>query len=167
MKTNTKTIISLIVVILTIVAIVLLTKGGLVNRENDLLPVEQATVSDLTSPVSTFTWRYEAGNMSLDGLPKTIVFLDVMYENKKILPIRIEEVEGSCNDVDPNKKEDTDMLDGTTKIQCYAAGFGELYKITNGADSYQVVRKHIEEGNPEVTPVNFEYEKITEVPLFQ
>ena len=78
MKTNTKTIISLIVVILTIVAIVLLTKGGLVNRENDLLPVEQATVSDLTSPVSTFTWRYEAGNMSLDGLPKTIVFLDVM-----------------------------------------------------------------------------------------
>lgn len=166
MKTNTKIMIGIVVVVAAVIIIVF-TKGNSAKKESieTVAEVTETTVMG-TSPLSTFAWRYEKGAEDLDGLPKTIIFLDTTYQNGKVVTIQVEEVQGSCNDVDP-LKEDTDMVEGTIKVLCYAAGFGEQYKIVKGAESYQIVRKYIEEGDPEVKPTVFQYEKIVEFPLFQ
>lgn len=166
MNTLTKTILSILAVVLAVVVIAVMIKIGVLNPKINEVPVTAQTPVGETSTVSEFAWRYEAGNISLDGLPKTIIYLDTTYQSGKVIPIKVEEVQGSCNAVDP-VNEDSDMVAGTEKIQCYAAGFGEVYKIINGTDSYQIVRKHIEEGDPEVKPVDFKYETVASVPFSQ
>ncbi len=118
----------------------------------------------LSGAASAFAWRYVPGEDDLDGLPKTVIFVDVTYANGKTVSKKVDEVQGSCNDVDPDAK-DYDMVAGTTKIQCYAAGFGEWYKIIKGADSYEVMRKEFAEGSPDFNPPEFPYETVVEIPL--
>lgn len=115
---------------------------------------------------TAFEWRYEEGGVDRDGLPKTRVFLDVRYENEKLVPVEVDEVQGSCNEVDASS-DDRDMVKGTSKIQCYAAGYGEWYKIIKADNLYQVVRKYFEEGSPEYDPPEQPYEVVAEVPFVQ
>lgn len=166
MKINTKIIVGVLLIVVVIVITMLAIVNGTKKEPVESIPEDAGIVVTGTSPVSTFAWRYEPGVEDSDGLPKTVVFLDTAYENGKVITIQVEEVQGSCNKIDP-AGDDKDMAKGTTKIQCYAAGFGEQYKIVKGIESYQVVRKHVEEGDPDVKPTVFQYEKIAELPLFQ
>lgn len=168
MKTSTKTILSIVAIIIAIIVIVIFVKTGILSPKTINVPVDQTetTVSGLSSPASTFSWRYESGAEDLDGLPKTIVYLDVIYDNGKVIAQKIDEIQGSCNDVDPST-DDADKVGNATKIQCYAAGLGEWYKVVKGDTTYEVHRKYFEEGSPDVEPVDFKYEKVAEIPLFQ
>jgi hypothetical protein len=157
MKTTTKTLIAIAVVALAIVIIILAIRAK---------PAQNHAPYQAASEAVSFAWKYGDGGEDLDGLPKTQVFLEVGYENGKIVSQKVDEVQGSCNAIDP-QKEDTDRVTGTTKIQCYAAGFGEYYKIVKGINTYEVRRKHIEEGVPEVPPTEFKYETVAEFPLMQ
>ncbi len=160
----TKTIfIILSVLIIIAVIVVAVLRPGKNNTHN---PAGEPVVTTGTAEATSFAWRFPNGGEDLDGLPKTQVSLDVTYANGIVVSKRIEEVQGSCNNVDP-QKEDADRVVGTTKIQCYAAGFGEYYKIIKGINSYEVRRKHIEEGVPEVAPTEFNYETVAEFPLMQ
>jgi hypothetical protein len=154
MKTTTQTILGIIALILIVVGIVLTA-----NKKHE-------PVAELTSPATGFTWRYEKGEEDLDGLPKTQIFLEVVYENGKATSTKIDEVQGSCNDIDP-KSEDEDRVDGSTKIQCYAAGLGEWYKVVKGAQSYEVMRKNFVEAEPDSVPPEYQYEVVAEAPLLQ
>ncbi len=157
MKTPVKITLGVLVFILAILAIILIT---IKNRPNTVKPIES------TSPATSFTWRYKKGANDLDGFPKTQIVLDVAYQNGKLISKDIDEVQGSCNHVDPSN-EDTDKVTGSTKIQCYAAGFGEWYKIVIGDQAYKVMRKNFVEAEPDSTPLHYEYEVVAEIPLVQ
>ena len=165
MKQSTKTIWSIIILAAAILAIVLMFRAGMFGARptNDMTGV---VPSEMTSPATSFAWRYEDGAEDLDGLPKTMVFLDVTYANGKVVSGKVDEVQGSCNAVDPSK-DDADITTGSTKIQCYAAGFGEWYKIVKVDTSYEIRRKYFEEASPEMMPTDFPYETVAAVPLFQ
>lgn len=161
---STKTIFIIIsVIIIAAIVLVAVLRPGKTTVQN---PADEPIVSTGTAEATNFAWRFADGGEDLDGLPKTQVSLDVRHANGIVVSKRIEEVQGSCNPVDP-QKEDVDRVAGTTKIQCYAAGFGEYYKIVKGVNSYEIRRKHIEEGVPEVPPTEFKYETVAEFPLMQ
>ncbi len=115
------------------------------------------------SELSAFTWRYQAGALNLDGIPGTKIFLDAVYDNGNVLSREIDEVDGSCNEILPSE-EDADIIDGSTKIQCYAAGLGQWFKITKGESSYLVLRKTFEEALPDYASPSYQYESIAEFP---
>lgn len=115
------------------------------------------------APLVSFTWRYQEGALNLDGIPGTKIFLDAMNANGKVLSKEIDEVDGSCNDILPSE-EDTDIVAGSSKIQCYAAGLGQWFKITKGENSYLVLRKTFEEALPDYTSPSYQYESVAEFP---
>lgn len=116
------------------------------------------------SPLSDFSWRFEAAPPTTPDIPETRIILNAMYENGRELSKSIATFPGSCNEVDPKRSEDQDMVSGSTKIQCYAAGLGYWFKITQ-ADSFTVVRKMFEESAPNYDPPVYEYEAVVEFPL--
>ena len=154
MKTSIKITLGILILILAAVAIIL------------LVTKKHHQVVSPVSPVKSFTWRYEKGGNDLDGMPKTQIILDVVYENGKFVSKKIDEVQGSCNVVNPSSK-DTDQVKNSTQIQCYAAGFGERYKIVTGDQVYNVVRKNFVEAEPDSVPPNYQYEVVAEIPLVQ
>lgn len=160
MKTSIKIILGIV-----IVALVILIAFVVKNNVSEA-PVNsnEVNLSEQSSPAVHFAWRYEDGDLDLDGLPKTKIFLDMTYENGKVVSVKIDEVQGSCNDIDAFS-DDKDITKGSTKIQCYAAGFGEWYKIVKGDDSYQVLRKFFVEAHPDSVPPEYSYELVAEVPL--
>jgi hypothetical protein len=117
-----------------------------------------------TAPLDGFTWRFETAPTSDDGMPRTQIFLDATYTNNKTLSKEIGTVSGSCNEVDLSTT-DKDMVSGSSKIQCYAAGLGYWFKITKENDSYVIVRKMFEEASPDYTPPAYQYERVTTLPL--
>lgn len=124
-------------------------------------PAEQNT--NITPP--TFTWRYEeATALNLDGLPKTNVFAIATYSNGKIETKLVDTPDGSCNDL-PDSTEP--HAPHSTVTECYAAGFGEYYKVVKGDTSYQVMKKEFEEGSPEYNPPEQQYKLIAEFPFIQ
>jgi len=116
------------------------------------------------APLETFTWRYQAGALNLDGIPGTKIFLDATYVNGKVLSKEIDEVGGSCNEITPSE-EDGDMVEGSDKIQCYGAGLGQWFKLTKGENSYLVLRKTFEEALPDYTSPSYQYESVAEFPI--
>ncbi len=160
MKPFTKIVIG--IVILALAVLVFIT----INKNRNLETEETGNNVTLTSPASAFTWRYEDGGEDSYGLSQTKIILDITYENGKVVATPIDTVQGTCNAIDP-KPQDADRVAGTTKIQCYAAGFGQWYKIVKGSDIYEVHRKYFEEGNPDEAPVDHPWETVVEVPLFQ
>jgi hypothetical protein len=117
----------------------------------------------LGTGVPYFAWRFEQANtLNLDGNPNTDIFLDLTYENGVIQNKLIDTVPGGCNELPDNQ---SDSMDNTKDIQCYSAGLGQRYKITQGVSSYQVQRKTFEEGLPDYTPPAYEYEVVAEFPL--
>lgn len=111
----------------------------------------------------SFVWRYEkADSLNLDGQPKTNIFLDVVYPNKVTQKKLIATVDGGCNDLSDSNE---DHVANSTVAQCYYAGLGYHFKITQGAKSYLVLRKTFEEALPSSNPPIYKYETVAEFPL--
>ncbi len=122
--------------------------------------ITSLVVTTAIEPV--FTWRYEADNsLNGDGLPQTNVYLDASYSGKKVSKL-IATVPGSCNNL-PDKEKDSVL--NSSVAQCYAAGYGDLFKVTKGDHSYLVMRKIFEEASPDDTPPVEEYKRVTEFPF--
>lgn len=149
-------IISLVVIVFAVV-IIFITMNK--NKTPDVVidPVVVTTPAVLLF----FTWRYEDAGEDKFGLIQTRVFVDATYQDGKKVSKNIGEVGGSCNTIDASK-EDTDMLAGTTKVQCYAAGLGYWFKIVQGDESYMVLRKMFEEAVPEEAPPQYPWETVAE-----
>jgi hypothetical protein len=128
---------------------------------------QRSTTSDpeiASAPLLRFAWRFETAPTSDDGMPRTQIFLDATYTNNKTLSKEIGIVSGSCNEVDPSAT-DTDMVQGSSKIQCYAAGLGYWFKIVQQDDAYVVFQKMFEEASLDYTPPSYSYERVTTLPL--
>jgi len=153
-----KNIPGIILLIVGIAALVV----GVVNRvpPGEQVPVPAADAEG--SSVSRFAWRFENETASGSEV-RTRVFLDVMYEDNTAISVRVDDVGGSCNEV-ATAAEDTDMVSGSTKIQCYAAGLGQWFKVVAGTNTYEVKRKTFEEALPNHTPPSYEYETVAIFP---
>lgn len=125
---------------------------------------EASPIGQTPLPQPVFTWQYSESDLNADGLPRTRISLEATYADGESIVKEIDIVDGSCNAVDP-QEDDTDLLAGTTKIQCYAAGLGEWYKIVQGDGSYAVRRKIFEETSPDQEPPQHTYENIAEFPV--
>lgn len=141
---------------LVLVALVLAIAIYVVITQHKSTVIEQA-------PLVSFTWRYQEGALNLDGIPGTKISLDATYANGKVLSKEIDEVDGSCNEITPSE-EDMDIVEGSSKIQCYAAGLGQWFKITKSENSYLVLRKTFEEALPDSTSSSYQYESVAEFP---
>lgn len=111
--------------------------------------------------VSIFNWKFEdSDSLNLDGLPNTDVFVEVVYEGGEVQTVLVDTQHGGCNELDST---DEDSVPNSKNAQCYAAGLGFTYKITEGEDSYLVKRKQFEEALPDYNPPTTEYEVINEI----
>lgn len=122
-----------------------------------------------TAPQSeavAFAWSYEKANSNdLDGFPNTNVVLAVTYSDGSVIRRVVDTTPGGCNELSDERAADS--VAGLETTQCYSAGGGHLYKVTKGSDAYQVQRKAFEEGQPDYTPPEYQYEVIAEFPLAQ
>jgi hypothetical protein len=111
----------------------------------------------------TFVWKYENdATQNPDGFPQTVVSVVATYPNGASETKKIDTVDGSCNDL---PDAEADSVPGTTAVQCYYAGFGYRFKITQGPASYLVQRKEFEEASPDYNPPVAEYEVVAEFAL--
>lgn len=130
--------------------------------------IRDSSQNNKTTPVAmtqtppVFTWKYEYDEtVNLDGLPQTNVCLEAVYEGK-VMSKFIATVPGGCNDL-PEKENDS--APNSSVAQCYAAGYGDRFKVTKGKQSYLVMRKVFEEGSPDYTPPVQEYSVVAELPF--
>lgn len=149
------TIISLIILALVIVGVVLV---AILNKNKN--PEPEVPLAPLVST----QWRFEDFISKDLEIPSTRIFVDAEYQNGKSLSTSVGEAAGSCNVIDPSA-DDTDMISGSTKIQCYAAGLGHWFKITQGQDVYNIERKTFEEALPDYEPSVYVYETVATFPL--
>lgn len=142
-------IIALAVLIVAIVAIVVV--GGGDNSETQIPPSELE---------QTFTWHFEESETSnLDGFPQTDIYLTATYDDEKIEK-NIDTVDGGCSESGEDIYESD--IPGVGSIQCYYAGLGQEYRITENNNVYFVERKLFEEALPDTTPPSYEWEVIAE-----
>lgn len=136
--------------------------GGLVVYQSSSVP--QGTETQHEAVV--FVWSYEKANSNdLDGFPNTNVVLAVTYSDGSVIRRVVDTTPGGCNELSDERAADS--VAGLETTQCYSAGGGHLYKVTKGSDAYQVQRKAFEEGQPDYTPPEYQYEVIAEFPLAQ
>jgi hypothetical protein len=110
-----------------------------------------------------FSWKYEADDsLNGDGLPQTNVYLEVSYSSLEKTSRLIATVPGSCNDL-PDREKDSAL--NSSVAQCYAAGYGDLFKVIKGERSFMVMRKVFEEASPEYDPPVQPYKVVLEIPL--
>lgn len=122
------------------------------------LPQNTAVVGE-----PTFTWMYEPDTtLNPDGFPRTVVSVVATYPSGASETKKIDTVDGSCNDL---PDAEVGSVSGTTTVQCYYAGFGYRFKITQGPVSYLVQRKEFEEASPDYNPPVAEYEVVAEFAL--
>lgn len=135
------------------------------SKESQRVPVvvtpEPHTGDIKEAPV--FTWKYEPDDsLNGDGLPQTNVYLETSYSSLKKTSKLVATVPGSCNDL-PDREKDSAI--NSSVAQCYAAGYGDLFKITKGERSYLVMRRVFEEGSPEYNSPVQPYKVVLEIPL--
>lgn len=125
---------------------------------NEYFMDNSSQVEDTIPPV--FVWRYATSTeRNPDGIPKTIVYLEVTYPNETPTRKLIDTTDGSCNDLPDSE---ADVAPYSTLIQCYYAGLGFKFKVVKIGSTYKVMRKQFEEGAPNQTPSNYPYETIIE-----
>jgi hypothetical protein len=148
------------------IIVCLLIVGGIAWIVTSNASQQSSAPNTQTDPASLlrFAWRFEAAPTSDDGMPRTQIFLDATYTNDKTISKEVGIVSGSCNEIDPSST-DTDMIPGSSKIQCYAAGLGYWFKIAQQDNMYVVLRKMFEEASPDHTPPSYTYERVTTLPL--
>ena len=126
------------------------------STDVQLIPPPQGNLADTAT---TFSWRFaEAKSINPDGIPRTEIFLTLTRstENKERL---IDTVDGGCSDL--GREGRGDDISNTGDVQCYGAGLGQRYRITQQADqTYIVERKLFEEALPDVSPQDYEWEVI-------
>lgn len=150
--------------------IVLLVIAGIYFLFTTYISPSPSTTEDIssqedqvTSKPPVFTWRFEeADTLNPDGNPNTNVYLTATYPAGEVESKLVDTTAGSCNEV-PDMAEDIAL--NSTVIQCYSAGLGYYFKITEGEDSYQIERKTFEEALPDYEPPEYFYEIIAEFPL--
>lgn len=97
-----------------------------------------------------FAWSFEQDDsLNADGLPQTNVYLTAKYADRRSVSKLVATAPGSCNELPDFKGV---KLASTKAIQCYAAGYGDIFKIVKGDSSYLIQRKEFEEGSPEYNP---------------
>lgn len=132
------------------------------DKSSKKLPIVTENISD--SEAVFFSWKYEkATSLNLDGIPETNIFLEVGYENGTVNSKLVDTTPMGCNDL-PDSKEV--VVSGSNVAQCYGAGLGYWFKVTQGPNSYLVERKQFEEALPDQEPVTYQYEVIAEFPLY-
>jgi len=146
----------LILIILGLVFFIF--KTYLYNTNNkEVRPLAQNTNN---TEVMFFEWKYEkATSLNLDGNPETNIFLEVGYSDGTMQGRLIDTVPMGCNDL-PDSKEI--VAPNSYVAQCYGAGLGYWYKVTQGENSYLVERKKFEEAIPDYEPPVYQYEIISE-----
>lgn len=156
---------SVVVVVLGLLGLAAFVYKNAVPTQN-LLETKPQPVGQEDSTINTpptFAWRFtEDDSKNLDGMPQTKVFLDATYPGGRVESKLIDTTPGGCNEL-PEAAEDS--IAGSAAVQCYAAGLGYRYKITEGEASYLVWRKTFEEALPDHTPPLYEYEVVAEFPL--
>lgn len=114
------------------------------------------------SGAPTFSWRFEeAETNNLDGNPQTNVFLTATYADGTNNETLVDTVDGDCSELEGEGYEG-DVSD-TGRVQCYYAGLGQRYRITDGQEEYVIERKLFEEALPDTTPPNYEWEVISTI----
>jgi len=156
-----KLLIPILIIIVAIIALILLVRQNKIVETPLLNTNEETTLA----PISTFQWSFEqADTLNLDGQAQTNVYLLATYENGKSERKLIDTVDGSCSEL-PGKYEG-DVSD-TGKVQCYAAGLGQQYRITKPANSYVIEGKLFEEALPDSKPADYKWESVAEFSLMK
>lgn len=108
-----------------------------------------------TGGVPTYVWEFrEAASLNPDGNPQTEVLLLMTYPNGTTREHRIDTVDGSCTVFDTE----------AFAVQCYYAGLGERYIITEEDRSYVIMRSYFEEALPNTDPRAEAWETIATIP---
>lgn len=123
--------------------------------------LEEANAEAESEPLSGFSWRFvEADTNNPDGNHQTEVYLSANYEDGSRVEKLVDTVDGGCSELKGESYEGD--VSNTGKVQCYYAGLGQQYRIVESSDSYIVERKLFEEALPDHTPLETEWEVMTE-----
>lgn len=153
MKNPTLIIVAVIASIALMAAYIFISGTGEVS-------VKPAPVVDSTIVETTFSWRFaEAKTNNLDGLPKTDIFLTITYNHRSIEKL-VDTVDGGCSLLEGQIFEGD--ISNAGSVQCYAAGFGQQYRVTQSKYVFFVERKFFEEASPDITPSVYEWEVVSE-----
>ena len=148
-----------IFIIIGLIVVVIVVALYLFNNSESMADVEAVQTEQVESP-TTFTWRFdEADTNNLDGNPQTNVYLTITHSNRTIERL-VDTVAGSCSELEGESYEGDISTAG--KVQCYAAGLGQQYRITQSKYIFFVERKLFEEALPDVTPPVYEWEVVEE-----
>jgi hypothetical protein len=146
-----------IFVIIGIIVVVVVVALYLFNNSEDVVvanPLQAEQAEELPSP-ATFNWRFaEASTNNPDGNPQTNVYLTINYDGRSI-ERHVDTVDGDCNILEGQRYEDD--ISNAGSVQCYAAGLGQQYRVTQGQYIFFVERKLFEEALPDVTPPVYEW----------
>jgi len=165
MKNSTK-IFVLIAIVIIVISSARLVKTITAPVETIPEAVITETQPEASAPVvpPKFSWKFVYDEKG-DGLPRTAITLDTTYESGKTVTTAIRTIEGSCNEIDKKPGVDADMVIGSAKVQCYAAGFGDRFKIVEGENSYEVLHQEFAEATPEYQVPDQSYKTIVTVPF--
>ena len=151
-----------IFIIIGLIVVVIVVALYLFNNSESRAGAEavQTEQTEQNQGPTTFTWRFdEADTNNLDGNPQTDVYLTITHSNRTIERL-VDTVDGSCSELEGESYEGDNSTAG--KVQCYAAGLGQQYRITQSKYIFFVERKLFEEALPDVTPPVYEWEVIEE-----
>lgn len=141
---HTKLIIALVLIVGAVAVWV-----GVMHQGDERIETEEATGPTKEPPL--FSWRFEeAGTLNPDGNSQTEVLLTVTYPDGAVNEQRVDTVDGDCNV----------LADEDHAVQCYYAGLGQRYRITEEDGSFVVERKYFEEALPDIEPPEQEWEVV-------
>ncbi len=128
-----------------------------------IFSVTDSVIKSVSKGAPVFLWKMEDDDTKNgDGNPNTNIFLVLKYSSGEMVSKLIDTVDGGCS---VQTDADADSAPGSTVLQCYYAGFGELFKVIKTDSAYQVMKKEFEEGSPDYNPPVQKYKVIAEFPF--
>jgi hypothetical protein len=148
----------------TFLVILILAIAGFVTfgHRHEIAPrPEEMTVSGeeqvaQQSAVTGFTWSAAAQESDPRDIFWSDVYLTVDHADATSEKKYIATVQGSCNELDA----DTRLALDSKLFQCYAAGFGDKFRVIESGDAYLVQRQEFQEASPEDTSPNPQFKTI-------
>ena len=148
-----------ILIIVAVVAIIAVAAVYVYRSGTNEVLVSPAPIESTTEG-TTFAWLFaEAKTKNLDGLAKTDIFLTITYNHRSIERL-VDTVPGGCSLLEGQIFEGDISTAGS--VQCYSAGFGQQYRVTQSGNVFIVERKFFEEALPDITPSVYEWEAVSE-----
>lgn len=138
--------------------------GDIVISINDYKSIVN-TLPDTDPNNPVFSWVYEI--VPHEDYPKTKVSLNLDDGSEVPSTYSIETVVGSCNIVDTDSYavgDNVHLAENSSPILCYYAGFGRVFRVIELENQYAIQGKNLEEGSPDYTPPDFEFETIINIP---